>query len=274
MQLSEFRVAWFQAEAGVAVSTFVIGALLMVAFLVSVYAGHIAGWLVALNRMMPGRRRQGEQRERTLRQLYASLITIMAFVLAGIFVLRIFIDPAQIIWIIGLFSAAFGLGARSLVSDVVAGATYIFRNTFAIGEKAEFIVGMTQVEGVVEDVTMRATLVRAPSGELYTVPNGEITVIRNFTRGSASTASLRVRVPTEQLAAAVRTLTAVGEQAMALFPDQLEPWQVLMVDDHVGRKSEITIHARFRFGAAASAKPRLAALIYEGLQGAGLTVEE
>ena len=274
MQLSVVNMENLAEQTGFAGAMFGIVLLLFFAFIVTLHADIMAGWLVSLNRWVPGHREQSEQRVRTLRQLYSSLITILVYLLVGVAILRMFVDASQIVWIIGLFSAAFGLGARSLVSDIAAGATFIFRNTFAIGEKAEFVVGTNTVEGVVEDVTMRATLVRAPTGEIFTIPNGEIVLIRNFTRSSASGAQLRVRVPTEQLATAVNTLQALGVQAMAVLPEQMEPWQVLLVDDSVGRTMEITVNARFRFGAAAGAKPRLAALIYEGLQGAGVTVEE
>jgi moderate conductance mechanosensitive channel len=146
--------------------------LMVVAFLITINASRIAGWLVGVNGLLPGRHMLSDQRRQTLVRLYASLVSVVALLIVIIGTMRIFVDPSQIIWIIGLFSAGFGLGARVLVSDLIAGGTYIFRNTFTIGEKAEFIVGGTRIEGIVEDVNMRSTLVRAPTGELYTVPNG------------------------------------------------------------------------------------------------------
>lgn len=248
--------------------------LLLVAFLFTINSSRIARWLVGVNGLLPGRRTLSDQRRQTLVRLYASAISFFAILVVIIGTLRIFIDPSQIVWIIGLFSAGFGLGARVLVSDLLAGGTYIFRNTFSIGEKAEFIVGMNRVEGIVEDVNMRSTLVRAPSGELYTVPNGEIGIIRNFTRGHFSGAQIKVQVPTESLTLAIQTLSALGEQAMGIFPAQMEPWQVLMTDEMVGKYTMITINVKFTFGNAAPGKPLLAALIYEGLTGAGIEIPE
>ena len=70
-------------------------------------------------------------------------------------------------WLVGLLSAGIGLSARPLISDLLAGVTFMFEDTFAVGEKVE-VLG---VHGVVETVDLRATWIRAPSGELQVVPN-------------------------------------------------------------------------------------------------------
>jgi hypothetical protein len=119
---------------------------------------------------------------------------------------------------------------------------------------------------------MRTTQLRAASGELYTLPNGEIGVIRNFTRAAYSGAELKVKVATEQLMLAIHTLETLGVQAMSVFPDQLEPWKVLVTDNVVGTSTEVTVHAKYRFGQAAVLKPQVAALVYDGLTSAGVTV--
>lgn len=265
----------FQGSLSIFITVFtVILALVIVAVVISLNATRIARWVVSMNRFFPGSRAIGDQRKQTLVRLYASLVTFLAILIVIVGTLRIFVDPSQIVWIIGLFSAGFGLGARVLVSDLLAGATYIFRNTFSIGEKTEFWVGAGTVEGLVEDVNMRSTLVRAPSGELYTVPNGEISVIRNFTRARFSGGQLKVKVPTEQLTLAMQTLQALGEQAMALFPDQVEPWQILLTEDQLGATTTLTVVGKFTFGNAAPHKPRVAALIFEGLSSAGVRVQD
>ncbi len=249
--------------------------LLLLSILIAANAQRIARWSVGLGHAVGGRRAAlSGERKQTLVRLATSLLSLLAVLIVIVGVLRFFVDSSQIVWIIGLFSAAFGLGARGLVADLIAGANYIFRNTFSIGEKIEFQVGAVRVEGVVEDVNMRSTLVRAPTGELFTVPNGEIGVIRNFTRGRFSGAQVKVRVPTQSLLPAVQTLQALGEQAMALFAEQIEPWQVLVTAEDMDTETEVTVNARFTFGNAAALKPRLAALIYEGLAGAGIQLPE
>ena len=84
----------------------------------------------------------------------------------------------------GLFSAGFGLGARPMVSDFLSGIGFMFEDTFDVSEKIE-IPGLPggSVMGLVEAVHLRTTVIRAMSGEPYIVPNGEIRVVRNFSRG-------------------------------------------------------------------------------------------
>jgi small conductance mechanosensitive channel len=246
--------------------------LLLLAGAVTVFSKQIGHLIVRMLQVFPSIRRASDERKRTLERLFASLVSVTVFVIAIVLIMRMFVESSQIIWIIGLFSAAFGLGARGVVSDLLAGASFISRNTFAMEEKVEMVVGMNRIEGVVEDVNMRTTQLRAASGELYTLPNGEIGVIRNFTRAAYSGAELKVKVATEQLMLAIHTLETLGVQAMSVFPDQLEPWKVLVTDNVVGTSTEVTVHAKYRFGQAAVLKPQVAALVYDGLTSAGVTV--
>lgn len=270
MQVSEVlqSVIWqFAAVALAVVLIIVLGVTL------SLNSHRIASWIVRAEKRMPGRRLLTRDRRTTLQRLYASLITAAAVLLVILGILRIFVEPSQIIWIIGLFSAGFGLGARVLVADLIAGTTYIFSNTFAIGEKVEFTVAGNKVDGVVEDVNMRSTLVRARSGELFTIPNGEIGVIRNFTRAPFSGAQINVSVPTEQLDLAMRTLQSAGEEALRATQEQIEPWHILVVDETIGRYTEITVQGKFLFGQAATQKPQMAERVYESLRSAGINLE-
>lgn len=266
------------ASAGLVGGFFITLAIILLlvgaAVAITINSSRLARWLVRMNRVVSGPDAISKQRRQTLVRLYASLISFLAILMVIIGVMRLFVDPAQIIWIIGLFSAAFGLGARVLVSDLLAGATFIFRNTFTIGEKTEFTVGGAQVEGTVEDVNMRSTLLRAPTGELYTVPNGEITIIRNFTRASYSGAMIKIKVLTAQLILALRALQELGQKAEADIPEQIGPWQILITEEAIGPTTVLSVNARFTFGNAAALKPHVAALMYDGLTAAGVQVME
>jgi small conductance mechanosensitive channel len=188
--------------------------------------------------------------------------------------LALFVPSETLIWIVGLFSAAFGLGARGMVADFVAGGGFIFQNTFAIGEKIELYSGMNRVEGTVEAVNVRNTQVRAPTGELFTVPNGEIGVVRNFTRANVSAAKIKLMVPSEVLGRALVLLDALGHEAVGLLPDLLEPWQIISTTDAVGSCTEVTVLASSTYGQAAALRLRIIALFYERLLAEGITLRE
>ena len=117
-----------------------------------------------------------------------------------------FLEPTDLIWMVGLLSAGFGLGARPLISDVLTGISFIFADTYAVGEKTELL----GVEGVVEAVNLRTTLLRSPNGELLIIPNGDIRLVRNYSRGSFSIANVSIRVPSADLARALPLLENLG----------------------------------------------------------------
>jgi small-conductance mechanosensitive channel len=116
--------------------------------------------------------------------------------------------------------------------------------------------------------------VRAPTGELFTVPNGEIGVVRNFTRANLSAAKIKLMVPSEALGRALDLLDALGQEAVALLPELREPWQVISTTDAAGPCTEVTVLASSRYGQAAPLRLRLIALIYERLLAEGITLRE
>lgn len=201
------------------------------------------------------------ERLATLSGLISSAISVLAFVAAAILSLSLFVNNNTLIWVIGLFSAAFGLGARNLVNDFVSGVSLIFADDYAVGEKVE-VVG---IEGVVEAVNVRTTLLRAPTGELFVVPNGDVRLIRNFSRGRFSTLTAIVKIAGADVGRALPLLQALGSEAVALLPNLLEPWQVISEMGVIGQTTELTLVAKARFGAAAEMRPRLLALVHERL---------
>lgn len=238
-------------------------------FILAVFIQRISGWLVkpvsAILRLRPGKTHRPERRE-TLKSLLASGIGMMAYIIAGIASVGLFVSADTLVWIVGLFSAAFGLAARPLISDIMTGVGFIFEDTFAVGEKVELL----EIEGVVEAINLRTSLLRAPSGELFVIPNGEIRTIRNFSRGRFSTTNIHMKIPAADLSKALPILENLGREAVLLLPNLLETWQVISVEGVLGQQTELTILAKARFGMAAEMRPRLLALIQEKLTEAGI----
>lgn len=250
----------------------VLGAIalyLLLAVLVWVLSRRIARQaLLALRWLVPSKRRMSADRRQTLEGLIGSTLSMLALIIAMVATLSHFVRAETLVWMIGLFSAAFGLGTRALVADVLAGCRLIFRNTFAIGEKVELIAGMTTVEGIIEEVNVTNTLVRAPTGELCVIPNGDIGVIRNYNRAHHSTAKIRFSVKSEQLARTLALLEPLGQEAVALLPELTEPWQVISTSELMGQKTEVTVMALTSFGKAAGLKLRMFEMIYRRLRDA------
>jgi small-conductance mechanosensitive channel len=229
--------------------------------------------LLKLGRFSSKERRPSPERRHTLQSLVANAIKVVALAIATLFSLGLFIERDTLAWLVGLFSAAFGLGARPLISDYLGGLSFIFEDTFAVGEKIE-VPGIYPVEGVVESINLRATSFRAPSGELFVVPNGEIRTVRNFSRGKFSLATIKVKIPSSQLGAAVSLLEELGREAVVLLPNLIEPWQIISPEGVIGHNTELSLVAKARFGMAAEMRPRLLNLVQERLVEASITLED
>jgi small-conductance mechanosensitive channel len=228
----------------------------------------MAAHLARLQRLAPKTQRQRPERQETLRSLIAGTIGVMAFAAATFGSLGLFVPLNTLVWMIGLFSAAFGLGARPLISDYLTGVSLIFEDTFAVGEKVE----LQGVEGVVENVGLRTTLLRASTGELYVIPNGEVRMVRNFSRGRFSTAHVTLKVTTCDLGRALPILEDLAQDAVALLPNLLEPWQIISESGVLGQQTELTLLARARFSKAAEMRPRLLELVQERLTEKGISL--
>lgn len=238
------------------------------AWIVHRLAPRMAGRLVNLDRFAGPDQQLRTERRSTLRGLLANAISLLAFLLAILFALSRYISAQTLVWVVGLFSAAFGLGARPLVNDFLAGLSFIFEDTFDVGEKVE-ILG---VEGVIEEVTLRITLLRAPSGELLVVPNGDIRVVRNYSRGRFSPVSIKLKIPAGELAHSLEVLPPLANEAMLALPNMLEPWKILSETGAIGESAELTLLTKAKFGHGAEMRPRLLAFVREQLGDAGITL--
>jgi small conductance mechanosensitive channel len=244
--------------------------LFIVAWIIHRMGARVATRFMRLNRFTPQHTRPSLERQRTLQTLIASLISVMVFFLATLFSLMQVVNVDTLLWIVGLFSAAFGLGARPQLSDILSGMGFLFEDTFSVGEKVE-ILGM---EGVIEAVNLRTTWMRSPTGELYVIPNGEIRVVRNFSRGRFSIARVRLKIEAVRLIEALPILEALGKEAVNLLPNVLDPWQVINETGMIGQHTELTLVTHTRFGRAADTQPRLLALVQERLNEAGIALTD
>jgi len=235
-------------------------AFFLLAWLFSRTAGIISRRVIRMGGLSG--HRSSPERQKTLYGLVQGIITVTFFGVAVLLSLSQFVETTTLVWMIGLFGAGFGLSARPLISDVMAGTSFIFEDTFAVGEKVE-ILG---TEGIIESITLRTTWLRAPTGESFTIPNGDIRVVRNFSRGRFSVANIILKIPAAELERAIPVLESLGREAMDNLPNLIEPWRVISETGIIGQTAELTLLAKARFGQAAEMRPRLLALVHKALE--------
>ena len=78
----------------------------------------------------------------------------------------------------GIAGLAVGFGAQYLIRDIIAGIFILLENQYRVGD----VVRIADTTGLVEQVSLRKTVLRDLDGILHHVPNGEIKVASNFTR--------------------------------------------------------------------------------------------
>lgn len=106
----------------------------------------------------------------------------------------------------GIGGVAIGFGAQSLVRDVITGAFILMEDQIAIGD----YVMISDVTGTIEDITLRTTKLRDFNGEQHIVPNGQITVVTNYSRGTTR-AVVDMPIPYEE---SVDRISDILSQAM------------------------------------------------------------
>ncbi len=238
-----------------------IGIYFLLAYLVYRLSGRLARRVLRIGSLANKRRELRAERQKTLLSLVASAITFLSVVTAVLLSLSLFVDGETLVWLVGLFAAAFGLGARPLVSDYLTGVGFLFEDTFDVGEKVDILGN----EGVVETVNLRTTTLRSPSGEIFVVPNGEIRIVRNFSRGRFSPATVSIKLNAEDLSKAIPILEDLGKEALLLLPNLLEPWQIISQSGSLGQQTELTLVAKAKYAKGAEMRPRLLALVHERL---------
>lgn len=247
-----------------------IGVYFILAYLVHRLSNRFARRLLRIGSLANKRQAMRSERQRTLTSLVASAITFLSVVTAVLLSLNLFVGGETLIWMVGLFAAAFGLGARPLVSDYLTGVGFLFEDTFDVGEKVDILGN----EGVVETVNLRTTTLRAPSGELLVVPNGEIRIVRNFSRGRFSSATVSLKLNAEDLSRALTILEELGREAVLLLPNLLEPWHIISETGSIGQQTELTLLAKAKYAMGAEMRPKLLALVHERLNEAGIQLAD
>lgn len=86
---------------------------------------------------------------------------------------------------VGVVGLAVGLGAQTLVRDVVAGFFVLIEGQYAVGDD----VTISGSRGVVERVGLRVTRIKDTDGNLVLIPNGRVGVVINHSNSKVEEGS-------------------------------------------------------------------------------------
>ena len=120
-----------------------------------------------------------KERTRTTGMVLSSTLNAIIWVLAIAMVLGEFgFNLGPIIASAGVIGVALGLGAQTLVRDILSGIFMLIEDQYGVGDKVDVL----DVKGTVEKVGLRITTVRDENGTLWYLRNGEILKVGNLSQ--------------------------------------------------------------------------------------------
>lgn len=167
------------------------------------------------------------KRANTIGIILKKSVKYVLYFIAVLTVLEMFgIKTTSILATAGVGGLAIGFGAQSLVKDVITGFFILLEDQFAVGD----YIKISDFEGIVEELGIRVTKLRDFSGELHIIPNGEIQIVTNRTRG-AMRAAVTVDIAYEEdINRAIRVIEELSQEMKETNDFILDGPTVLGVD--------------------------------------------
>ena len=107
----------------------------------------------------------------------------------------------------GIGTLALGIGAQSLIGDIVTGMFLLFEDQLSVGD----YVSIGGIEGTVEEMTLRTVTLQGWKGEKTMIPNGQVKTVVNYSRRDYL-AVVEMNIAQE----------ADADRAMAIMHEELE----------------------------------------------------
>ena len=122
---------------------------------------------------------EAEQRAETLSHFLSLVAVTIIWVVAVFMILPEFkVDIGPLLAGAGIVGIAIGFGAQNLIRDLISGIFIIIEDQYAKGDWIQ--VGA--IDGEVEYLGLRRTVLRDFNGTHHTIPNGEIKISSNYSK--------------------------------------------------------------------------------------------
>ncbi len=124
----------------------------------------------------PGFAKRQAERARTTGSVLNSILKAVVWIIAiGMILGEFGFNLGPVIASAGVIGVAIGLGAQTLVRDILSGIFMLIEDQYGVGDQIKVL----EIEGVVEKVGLRITTIRDKDEMLWYVRNGEILIIGN-----------------------------------------------------------------------------------------------
>ncbi len=175
-----------------------------------------------IKRQMKGKRKvEREKRVQTLARLITTVSAAGLGALATILVLnQVGVNVWAGVAAIGVVGIAVGFATQQLIRDYIGGFYIYLENQYNVGD----VIRVGTISGIVEELSLRRTVLRDLDGARHTISNGEIRTVSNLTQ-DWSRAHLNISVAYKEDLDQVMAIMRRTWEEMAKHPH----WGSLMI---------------------------------------------
>lgn len=117
------------------------------------------------------------QRAKTLGEVLKSILKYSVYFMGIAIIISILFGGISFTFA-SIGGIAVGLGAQSLIKDLITGFFILFENQFGVGDH----VTVGNFNGIVKSIGIRTTVIKDFTGDVHSIPNGSITGVTNHSR--------------------------------------------------------------------------------------------
>lgn len=140
------------------------------------FIGFVIIWLLLFIIHIVGK---GNNRSKTICSLIASFVKYIGAIIIFILLLGLWgVNTVALVAGLGVLGLVIGLGAQSLISDILAGVFIVFENNFQVGD----IVTIDGFRGEITEIGVRTTRIKSPLYDVKVINNSDIRTLINMSR--------------------------------------------------------------------------------------------
>ena len=145
----------------------------------------------------------------TVGNAFRYLASTIVVLVSGMLILKeLGISIAPLLATAGVAGIAIAFGAQSLIKDYFTGFFLLVEDQIRQGD----VIEVAGKSGQVEEITLRYVRLRDPDGNVHYVPNGEIKLVTNRTRGFGQAVMDAVIKSSQSIEDAFQAMRDVGQE--------------------------------------------------------------
>ena len=163
--------------------------------------------------------RQDQGRQKTIMRLVENILNYALYFILIYWILSILGLPvSSLLAGAGIAGVAIGLGAQGFLSDLVNGFFILVEHQFDVGDVVCLTNGPITIGGTIVSVGIQTTQVRDADGTLHFIPNRNILVVSNKSRGDMRAQIDLPLSPRADLEKVSQVIGAVNEKYLPDYP--------------------------------------------------------